>query len=128
MKYIIGNRVTSLFLSLLLVIFQSCNIYKSSSITLEEASLINKKVKVQTAVGEKLIFKHISKEEEIYYGVKKKKGELVKTPLNQDYIAGIYPKAKVASIVFSVVFPVAIISGLLLIFMDGSTPGDIKGS
>lgn len=111
------NRVAPFLLSLLLIM-QSCQVYKTSSISLEEATLSKEKVKVKTTIGERLKFNEIDKEEGLYYGIKKKKGELEKVPLNQEFIIGVYPKNRPLSTISTIVLPIGIIVGVLLIFQD----------
>lgn len=107
------DRSVPFLLSLLLII-QSCQVYKTSSITLEEAALKREKVRVVTPDEGKLKFKYIDKIEGVYYGVKKKKGEIVKTPLNQEYVVGIYPKDKTLTAITAMSFSALIIGMIFL--------------
>ena len=52
----------------ILIIFQSCNIYHSTNISLEKAVETNRKVRVKTDVGDKLKFKWIADKEGEFYG------------------------------------------------------------
>ena len=81
------------FILVIIILFQSCvTVYKSKSLTLKEANNINIKTKVITKTGENLKFKNIEFENGIYYGVKKKKRQTIKMPLNQEDISKIKNK------------------------------------
>ena len=72
-------KTIALILSML-ILLQGCTVYKSASVSLEEAALVQTKVKLETKSGEKLKFIRIGVENGNYYGVKKVKGD--KTPPN----------------------------------------------
>lgn len=57
------------FLLAFLILFQSCSIYKSGTLSLDEAVLNEKRVKVVFIDNEKQKFKKIVVEDEEYYGV-----------------------------------------------------------
>ena len=86
-----------------LILFQSCvTVYKSESLTLNEANNIHIKTKVITKSGEKLKFKNIEFKNGIYYGVKKKKRQTIMIPLNQDDISEIKIKNRALSTVVNI--------------------------
>ena len=99
----------------LLILFQGCTVYHKAGITLEEAYQANDKVKVETTVGEKLKFKYIDFDEGVYYGTKNKKGEIVKLPLDSNYIDKVRLKNKSGSTWATILTPIAIIVILLVI-------------
>ena len=106
----------SLFLSIL-VVFQSCTVYKSKPVTLEQAAKKEIKTKVETNNGVKIKFKHIGFEDGSYYGLKKNKDRMA---LNEKHINNIKIKDKALSTIVTIVLPVAIIVGVgALIFKDG---------
>ena len=89
--------------------------YYKTGITLDEAYQANDKVKVETKVGENLKFKYIDFEEGIYYGVKNKKGEITKLPLDSNYIDKVRLKNKSGSTWATIVTTLAIIGIPVLI-------------
>ncbi len=74
--------------------FQSCSIYRANTVSLEEASEQQTKVKVRTNGDENLKFKRIEYVDHKFYGLTKKKGEWVKVELKEDEIKSIRPKNK----------------------------------
>lgn len=87
----------------ILILFQSCvTVYKSGSLTLEEANDRHIKTKVVTKSGEKLKFKNIAFENGIYYGVKKKKRQIIKIPLDQEVISEIKIKNRTLSTIVNI--------------------------
>ena len=82
---------------------QSCTVYKSTTITLNQAVQTESRVNVKTTSGKHLIFQRISAENGKYYGIKKAKGELTKVPLSQEYIVSIKEKDEASSIFGTIV-------------------------
>ncbi len=107
-------KSVALILSML-ILLQGCTVYKSSSVSLEQAEQNQSKVKVITKNNKKLKFTRIGVEDGSYYGVKKSKTVLIKTPLDRDLIDTINEKNKTLSIVLSIVMPFVIIGGVLVI-------------
>ena len=110
-------KLFPLMMSMLLM-FQSCvTVYKSGSLTLAEANDKHIKTKVVTKSGEKLKFKSIEFKNGIYYGVKKKKRQTIKIPLNQEDISEIKIKARALSTIVNIpivsvyIFTVSVIVG-----------------
>jgi hypothetical protein len=107
----------------ILILFQSCvTVYKSGSLTLEEANDRYIKTKVVTKSGEKLKFKNIEFEKGIYYGVKKIKRQIVKIPLDQEVISEIKIKNRTLSTIVNIplVFVyVVIVTGLAYSYGTG---------
>ena len=63
-------KVLARFLALLILI-QSCTVYKSANVTLSEASESSKKVKITTNSGEKKLFDRIELSDDgKFYGIK----------------------------------------------------------
>lgn len=118
------NKLKSIsFLFALVMIIQSCTVYKSKPISLDQAVQKESKVRVQTNDNEKLKFKKIIFENSNYYGVKKSKGELVRIPLNQEFIFNIKEKNKTLSTVLSIGIPLVIVGGLLVIAASSMSMG-----
>lgn len=103
----------------LLVFFQSCKVYRSEAVTLEQASQEFKRVKIKTNTNEVLKFRGIKVEDNKFYGVKKVKRELVNIPLEDSAIKSVKIVNETMSTVLTIAFPVALIIGALVII--GST-------
>ena len=80
-----------------LILFQSCVVYHKTPTTLEKASQEQIKTKVTNNEGETIKFKYITYEDGVYYGVNKKSGEIIKTPLDKQYVETVLIKNKSAS-------------------------------
>jgi hypothetical protein len=107
-------RVSSLILALIIML-QSCTVYKSTNVSLEQASKNEVKTKVVTSSNEKLKFKFIENKEGTYYGVKKVKGNIVKMPLNEQNIKKVVLKDKTMSLILTIAIPLVLILGGLAI-------------
>ena len=112
----------------ILILFQGCTVYMSTPITLEQASKAEQKVKVITESKEKLIFKRIGVENDTYYGVKKRKGEIVRTPLDSKWVSEVKVKDKAMSTILTIALPVGIIVGIAIIIGDQSYNIDFSDS
>jgi hypothetical protein len=98
------NQVKSISLFLAyLVLFQGCVVYHKTPTTLEQAQQEGVKTKITSTLEKTIAYKYITIEEGVYYGVNKQSGELVKTPLSEDYIASIYTKNEKASTLWTVI-------------------------
>ena len=106
------------YLLLMLVLFQSCTVYKSSSVTLEEAYSKESKTKIESKIGETFKFKRIYFENGNYYGEKKIRGEVKKIILNPNGINNVKIKDITLSIVFTIALPITVIAVAALIFQD----------
>jgi len=104
----------------LLILFQGCTVYKSASITLDQASKVEQKVKVITKGNEKLKFNRIGIEDGSYYGVKKQKGEIIRTLLDPKRVNEVNVKDRTMSTILTICLPIAIIVGVALIIGDQS--------
>jgi hypothetical protein len=93
----------------MLILLQGCTVYKSASVSLEQAALEQTKVKLETKSGEKLKFIRIGVENGNYYGVKKVKGNLVKVPLETNYIKSVKLKDEFQSTVTAISITLIII-------------------
>lgn len=58
------------FVLSVLILFQGCTVYKSTSISLEEAVQLKRKVQISTIDNQKIKFKRIVKSDGKYFGVK----------------------------------------------------------
>ena len=122
-------KSTAVFLASL-ILLQGCVVYHKTPTSLEQARQENIKTKITTTDNETSKYKYITYEEGTFYGVNKKKGELVKSPLNGAEIEKILTKNKSAStwatvitiavpviaiIIFAATYEVSVGSGVVLI-------------
>lgn len=77
-------KTIALFLTAL-ILFQSCSVYKTP-VTLEQAVLEQKEVKITTASDETVKYKYIVYEDGQFYGVKNNPGEDVRFAINVDEV------------------------------------------
>ena len=109
----------------LLILCQSCNIYHSKNISLDEAVKTESKVKVKTTSDQRYVFKRIESKENLFYGLagrnskagqklvkdtlsKRAPDNLVKIPLNENLIQEINSKDKALSTIVSIVLGVSV--------------------
>lgn len=102
----------------LLILFQGCTVYQKAGITLDEAYQANDKVRVETTVGEKLKFKYIDFDDGVYYGIKNKKGEIIKLPLDSNNIDRVKIKDRTGSTILTIALPIVIIGIVVLLVAD----------
>ncbi|MEM6687190.1 MAG: hypothetical protein AAF617_15520 [Bacteroidota bacterium] len=94
---------------IILVFFQSCQVYRSKSSTIEEAVKSNGRVKIHTLSGEKIKYKKILKKEGMYYGIVQKDTLQIDT----SKIARLRLKNKTLSTIYTVL--VSTVSGLTVL-------------
>ena len=112
-------KVFALFFSVLILI-QGCTIYKSTSVTLEEASKTNNKVRVEKRNGEKVKYsKIVVLNDGNFYGVKKEKYLFNNILIDQNDIDKIQLKDKTMSTILTVAIPVVIIGVIAYALRDG---------
>jgi len=98
-------------LLVVVLLFQSCQVYKSKSSTLDEAVASNQRVKIHSISGERIKYKKIIKKEGLYYGLVKK--DTVK--INTSEIARLRLKDHALSTVYTVL--VSAVSGLVMLVL-----------
>ena len=89
-------KTIALFLTTLLL-FQSCVVYHKTPTNLLEASQEHIKTKVVTNNGESARYEYIAYEGNQFYGMSRKSGEWVKTPLEQKDLAKVLTKDRSGS-------------------------------
>ncbi len=109
------------FLFVLLLLFQSCTIYRKSPVSLKEAAKEQKKARVQYNNYEIYRFQRIVEKNSHFYGVKKEKGELVKSPIEANRLDNVRLHNESLSTILSIFVPVAIIGGIILIAANSIT-------
>lgn len=89
----IKNRLKPIVLFLMaLMLFQSCVVYHKTSTTIQQASQEQIRTKIVKSNGEISKYKYITSEDGVFYGVKLKSGEWIKSPLDQNEIAQVLTK------------------------------------
>jgi len=112
----IKKQIKSIALILsLLIMFQGCTVYKSASVTLEEAVMAETKVKVIKKNGEKVKFKRIIFEDGYYKSIEKIGEGTAKTQLEVEKIEKIQIKDKVLSTVLTVILVTPLVGIITLI-------------
>ena len=81
----------------ILILFQSCVVYHKTPTSLEKASQERIKAKVATTDQQTFKYKYITYKDGQFYGVKKKSGELIKTPLSKENTLKVVLKNRSAS-------------------------------
>ena len=107
-------RTVSLLFGVIIML-QSCTVYKSTAVTLDQAAKTENKVKIKTKSNNTLKFKRVDFEDGKYYGVKKVNGASLKTPLEENNVSLIRVKNKTLSTVLSIGVPVVVVGGLTAI-------------
>ena len=108
----------------LLILTQSCRVYQHKSVTLDEAVKEQKRVKMKMKDKKVYKFKRIEYEKDVFFGIKKVRGKLVKIPINANEIEKLRLHNKTLSVVYGIgitvvaVFVVAIIIVLATFDLD----------
>ncbi len=112
------KQIAKLFI--LIILLQSCTIYKGGYIRIDQAVQNENKVKVNTKTNEKLKFKKVVLEKGDYYGIKKIKGKNERIPIDMEQIMGIQEKDNFTSVLGTVgTVLLATISVLALVAVIG---------
>jgi hypothetical protein len=107
-------RILALVLALVILI-QGCAIYKSTPVSLKQAAKEEIDTKVYIKSGENFIFKRIVLEDGKYYGVKKEKGDIIKIPLNEQFIEKVKLEDKSWSSVATIGLSIVSLLGILMV-------------
>ncbi len=95
-------KLISLLLSVL-ILFQSCRVYRHKPVSLDEAVVAQKRVKIKTEEGKTLKFKKVVFEDGKFYGVNKNRGEIEKTILSSGDLDKVRLHNKTMSIVYGII-------------------------
>ena len=106
------------YLLTFLILLQGCTVYKTASVTLDEASKSNTKVRVKTFNNKSLKFDRIEVVNNKIHGINNV--EMSITPIEKDNIEKIQLKDKTMSTILSIAIPVVVIVGILGIIVDQS--------
>ena len=121
MKTINIHLKTVAFFISSMILLLSCTVYKSTTVTLNEAYKSQTKVKVLTSDNETFIFKRIDFVDGKYYGVSKKVDQLEAAPLDNNNVNSIRILNKTASTVLNVGVPLIIAGGIIWIAAESNT-------
>ena len=113
------SKLIGLFFSIL-ILFQGCTVYKST--TIQQAVQTESKVKVRTKNGETFKFSRVGTKDGNYYGVSKTKGETIKISLDENFINTIKEKDKTLSTILTIGIPITIVV-LIISSISGSNIG-----
>ena len=124
MKSINQHLKVIAFFFVVLMFFQSCTVYKSASVTLDEASKSNTKVRVVKTNGEKVKYLRIvALNDGHFYGVQKVNRLSNNIPIYQDDIVRLNLKNRETSTILSIGIPVVIIGIIAYSFRNLSIGG-----
>ena len=123
-------KAVALFFSIL-IFFQGCTVYKSTSVTLDEAVKSNSIVKVTKTNGEKEKYlKIVLTDKKEFFGKNKKRieGEYIDNfvLIEPNTIKKIQNKDKTLSTIASIVIPLTII--IVLVFIGKESAGGVPSS
>lgn len=90
------------FLLSLLCIVQSCRVYKKQAVSLDDAVVAEKRVKLKTTDGKTLKYKSVLIEDGQYFGIKRVYGEDVREPINASDIEIVRLHNKGLSILYGI--------------------------
>ena len=128
MRTILKNSQSLIFILSISILFQSCSVYKSKPITLDQAVKNEQKVKVKlnnkfymdSRILNSMEFNKIIQEGDDYFGIMKKHGELIKTLLVERNINSINEKNKIVSTISNIVLFVIVPAGIIYTMIDSS--------
>ena len=106
-----------------LIWLQSCTVYRSSVVSIDEAVKAGDKAKVVTKTDQTMHFKYLSEIDGQYYGMNKEKGELIKVPFEEEQIKTIRLSNKPLSTILSIGLPLVAAIGFASLAILGS--GDL---
>lgn len=109
-----------------MILLQGCTVYKSTTASLEDVSKSQIKAKVLTTDNQTLKFKRIDFIDGKYVGVisddMKVNPEIEFMPLDKNNIQSIKVKDKTVSTILTVVIPIAVVGGVLVIIGSNVDP------
>ena len=101
-----------------LILFQGCTVYKSASVTLEEAVKKQKKVQITTLDNRTMSFKQIVFRDGKYFGVKKLKDNATDVCLFEKDIEYLKIKNETLSTILSIGLPVFLLIATVAVFLS----------
>lgn len=88
------------FLLTFLILFQSCRVYKREMVTLDDAISEGKRVKIRAFDNMTYTYRSVEKVDGIYYGIKMKRKEMIRTPIDTNNIKKVKLHNKTMSIIY----------------------------
>ena len=114
-------KAVALFFSIL-ILLQGCTVYKEANVSLEEAVRTDNKIKITTNDNQTLKFQKIGFEDGLYFGIKKIKGEMAKSKIEQENIKSVKLQDKPTSTILTIGIPVVIL-GVAIYFITDNYVG-----
>ena len=114
------------FLISSMILLQGCTIYKSTTVTLDEAYKSHTKTKVLTTNNQTLKFKRIDFRDGGYYGISKNPSKFENMLLDKNNIQSIKIKNKTTSTILNVGVPLIVIGGIIWISADSMEFGSFN--
>ena len=111
----VNSKLACIALSLTFFI-QSCSIYKTSPVTLNEAFTQERKTKIELNSGEKIILEKIEFTNNVYYGYAIIRNQTIRIPLNESEIKNIHVLDKSSTRVVNTIITTTSL-GLLILFV-----------
>jgi len=105
----------------ILILSQSCVVYKSQNFTLEDASKTVAKVKLVTDNNQTLKYKRVGITNGVYYGVTKENGLINMVEIQENKIKSVKLQDKTLSTALTIGIPVLIIGGFIIYSVDQLT-------
>lgn len=110
-----------------LVLFQSCRIYNSEHVTIDNAVKEKTRVKIKTNDGQILKYKLIIADSNQYYGLNKKRGKMERSLLSIQTIEYVRLHNKTASTVFSILGSVFLLGAIVAAAASVSISNAVQG-
>jgi len=97
------------FLLVLIMFFQSCTVYKSTPISIEQVVENQSEVKIHTLNNNTYKFSAIETIDRKYFGINKSANVVIRTPLDENQMDTIKEKNKTLSIILRIGIPLVFI-------------------
>jgi len=112
------SRLTAVFM-VFVVFLQSCTIYKSVPISIDQAVKNQSEVKIHTLNHDTYRFTAIEDIDGNYFGINKSAHEILRTPLNENQISTIKEKDKTLTTIFDVGVVFIILAPVIFLGTNG---------
>ena len=111
-------RLTAFFIVFILLL-QSCTIYKTAPISIDQAIQNQSEVKIHTLNRDTYRFTAIEDIDGNYFGINKSAHEILRTPLNENQISTIKEKDKTLTTIFDVGVVFIILAPVIFLGTNG---------
>jgi hypothetical protein len=111
-------RLTAFFM-VFIMLLQSCTIYKTAPISIDQAIQNQSEVKIHTLNNDTYRFTAIEDIDGNYFGINKSAHEILRTPLNENQISTIKEKDKTLSTIFDVGVVFIILAPVIFLGTNG---------